>query len=281
MVKKIVKKKKTRLEEKYSGSYPFKEIKTIQELIDEVEKVKKEWCVDGNNVPWFRGQRDCSNPPIPSIFREYDKKTGKKYSQESEFNMVTMFRNRAPALGITPEVDRVDKWLFLMQHYRLPTRLLDWTENLFAALYFAVFDLKNKKYSDPGVWMLNSIALNKMSNINCYPNTWAPRKPGTQYFQYIVTKDKNLLSKYPLAIQPTFIESRIFAQKGVFTIHGKLEEDFEKLFKGKEKNLRKFIISRSNAIKMIKVLNTLGVIHSTLYPEFEGLAYEIKERFKE
>lgn len=45
-------------------------------------------------------------------------------------------------------------WLFLMQHYGLPTRLLDWSESLLTASFFAVFNHREHEHSGC-VWVLN------------------------------------------------------------------------------------------------------------------------------
>ena len=52
-----------------------------------------------------------------------------------------------------------------MQHYQVPTRLLDWTENLLVALHFAVRDPKNDRH-DAAVWMLNARRLNYYTSVS-------------------------------------------------------------------------------------------------------------------
>lgn len=315
--------------EKYCSNesgYPCKEIISVNDFIKQIKKDTKSWALHGNVVPWFRGQSDFSKDPIPTIFRKYDEDRHKYYSREDEFWLATTFRNRAPTLEETPKCDRIDKWLFLMQHFTLPTRLLDWTESSLMALFFAVRDTRNQKGKDktyPAVWMLHPIELNKMTeylineseteNLDQFPNTWTSGLIGSINFEYAFTNpdlsdakeigtvyycdaeaDGNKipeikfaqLTKYPLAVQPTYVQTRMIAQKSVFTIHGRLTHGFEKLYisgdfksKGKMNFLKKYVFHKDKVKTILKDLITSGITNSTIFPDFEGLAKELVVRF--
>lgn len=70
------------------------------------------------------------------------------------------------------------------------------------------------------------------------------------------------------------------AQKSVYTIHGLLTENFDSLFNGTEFKksgfIRKFII-KIKANKILSDLRTMGITDSTIYPDFEGLANDLKD----
>jgi len=255
------------------------EIPSLDDFITEVKNTAAKWRCSGNHRPWYRGQPDCSLPPVPRLFRKV------KYD---EFNLCTTFRNRAQGFNRpTPHEDRLDQWLFLMQHFGCPTRLLDWTESPLIALFFAVYQ---KSKSKPGIWMIDPLKLNESTlGLPGFPNSWVPRKPGTVYFCLAFNPRSrwNALGSappsLPAAVQPTHFDPRMSAQKAVVTIHGTEEQDFERLVLDKpliEKGFfRKYVVTGDHD-KILKDLDYLGISDSTVFPDFEGLARDFEKRFR-
>jgi len=189
-----------------------------------------------------------------------------------------------------------------MQHHGIPTRLLDWTESPLAGLFFAVSKFVGKQLSEigsvPAVWILNPFELNRISkkDLKRFPNTWIqstslenfkiafgtagkdlqydPRKG--EYFTYRPTL-------YPLAIQPSFIHARVSSQKSCFMIHGTDTSDFELIGKNMKlvKNgfLLKYRIPKRRVRGIMRELFDQGVTFSTLFPDFDNLAEDLKYQF--
>ena len=261
-------------------------ITCVNDLLDHIKTDTADWAFDTQmGRPWFRGQCNSSHVPIPSLFRHrYD-----------EHGLTNMFRNRAPVYGSVPERSgHTDEWLFLMQHYGIPTRLLDWTESALAGLFFAVFR-KDKdqpatpeEQTDGAIWMLHPLELNALKDSIDKPeflNTWA------NYKGNVVRNNIDRAfwtagepTKFPIAIQTTFSKSMMNAQKSCFTVHGYLEHDFESLFNGttmqRKGYFHKYKIPQDLRACIEKELDSLGISYSVIFPGLGGLALELKYRFR-
>lgn len=135
-----------------------------------------------------------------------------------------------------------DEWdvLFFMQHYGIPTRLLDWTENPFVGLHFAVMSspfsgkLAAGKASltfasDATVWILDPVAWNKhaLQHLGFDRGILSPGDEVLQSYKPLTRfTDMNV---FPVAIYGAHNSPRIVAQRGAFTIFGKSTKSMEEI----------------------------------------------------
>lgn len=176
-------------------------------------------------------------------------------------------------IGTAPH-DSFD-WLFLMQHYGVPTRLLDWSESPLIALYFATE--KDDKGKSSALWSLRPSELNKNAHINNQDEEgFIPSFEDEELKNYSVESlsQNRRIQLLPLATIATRNNSRIQAQLGVFTIHHHDKTPIELV--GDGSHATKYIIPSAAKERLIKELNLLGFNKFQLFPELASVGEIIK-----
>lgn len=230
-------------------------IKSVKEFVSSVSEK------DTHDVILFRGQRS-DEPMIPKIARlkfrddvvpilENEKRILNEFKRLSRPHLVTYPRNDW-------------EWLSLAQHHGLPTRLLDWSINALAALWFTVRiepKVKNGKTLDGVLWMF-------------FPNE-----------DDFIETDAIENGKSPFTLgrtrlfQPSIVAQRINAQQGWFSIHrydgnnGFIPFEKNKLYK---KQLVKYFIDAKSFSQIRYDLDRFGINKFSLYPDLDGLAEHIQ-----
>lgn len=280
-------------------SFKEKHCKTANELWELLSPTNKLFNDPSKLI--YRGQSDSNWGLIPSILRKNkNNQLMQLYKQEStadiqiynELSILNKFVEYCDNLGIKIPNDsisfrernlntnNIDKYLInpslwpneeifelmaMAQHHSVPTRLLDWTESAYVAIYFAASSsfyryielLEKKEFKGDekiAIWVLN-------------------------------LEFQNLYDFKPLYV-PRSSTLNISSQKGLFTVHphngnrgeSSAVEGLENIFSILPNTpLLKITLPINEVINLYDLCEKIGMTSTTLFPNTQGIEKGIKD----
>ncbi len=275
----------TRSKHGSTAAFPSKTANSISSLLDIVARQTADWNFTeaDQNRPWYRGHASLSWKLRPSILR------GRKWNKDTwddENESIEEFLTKAPSLGVSGTTP-LSLWdgYFLMQHHNVPTRLLDWTESVLVAAYFAV--AAGVAGNDAAIWMLDPYELNRRNPDfgksavfspgfvgnkeaeNRKIDRWLPLSRGRKF---------DTVPKLPVAVYPAYFSRRIENQRSAFTLHGSNVDGLTESWCNDGQILR-IVIPGQKAAEFRSMLRDMGVNTATVFPDTEGLGRHLAERW--
>ena len=237
-------------------------ITSVAELLDALRQRSHD------EIVWYRGHTSADWDLLPSIARP-------PRSIAAELTVFKRFKQNAyPFLSSPPSTEW--EWLFLMQHYGAPTRLLDWTDSPLIGLYFAVETPDDTR--DGCVWALRPIKLNEIARlVPAHPldiPLFGQDDDLDNYLPSRVHLTPGMQSNTPAAaIAPRQFE-RVVAQMGSFTITQKDQTALQNL---DGEHLTQYVIPAGAKQAIRGELLHLRVTRLTVFPELGNVAAQAQE----
>lgn len=286
--------------EAYNRS-PENESSSISSIRTLFERLENELEDTANVHVFYRGQSNKKYDLAPSIYRE-----NCLIENENRIFRDIIAQSPSDFKGCATTFEKLVK----MQHYSVPTRLLDITTNPLVALYFACepngktedeeVDGKLFRFevSTSDIKYFDSDAVSVVSNIAKRPVDFNIEdlreldrvdfndEEEIQYLLHEIKAEKphfqNVIDSKDIervfCVKPMFDNPRIIRQSGAFFLYGINGEKRKpaKLTFG----YKVYIINKANKQKIRKQLEALGIDKSTLFPEVEHIAEHIKDKYK-
>lgn len=265
------------------------EIKSVASLLHRLKRDERRLLQKSNNSKpkiWFRGLKDIGYPLIPLFHRQH-------HDIKEKIYMMNLFKQNSHDL-ISHIPNSAWEWMFLMRHHNLPSRLLDWSENPFIGLYFAVCLRNSSQQSttDGVLWCLLPVRLNQWA-LSWPINSKALPMLTEKESEYSLPQNEAIKNYLPLNVQNVDImkkplpppvagicprtNRRMQAQFSVFTIHHADNIPLENVKDGTHVWRYRIPANKKNAI--LDELRRIGISRLTLFPELDNVSLEVLESF--
>lgn len=174
------------------------------------------------------------------------------------------------------------EWLSIMQHYGVPTRMLDFTQSPYIALYFALENANKAEKGSFAIYALNFREIQKRSldylkkqdkEITITYDEMFQRRD--ELFDVIDHASHEIL----WIIEPSVANLRIDRQAGCFLIAGCIRKTIEQLLKSTiydDIDNYRFLIPCRFWENIFTLLQRMNIDSRTVYGDLEGLSRSIK-----
>ena len=239
-------------------------IENLHGLIDAVYKAQEMFGAGADC--WWRGHGQETWALVARVHRE-------KRSDFYEQNIAIRFYNRAPTRhSRCPAANDFPGWLSFMQHYGLPTRLLDWSTSASIAAFFIANN--QKRDSEPGaLWALEPSLLNEAEGMS--KSMKAPSdKDVRQLYQAPFRDGVDEVDRIAATNVPEQ-DLRMLVQLAVHTVHG--SDRAIETHEHRDRFLINWVVPAAAKPRLRADLGLLGIRTSTVFPDLEHLAKELTE----
>jgi hypothetical protein len=229
-----------------------------------------------------------------------------------EMEMVKEFKWKYPGYqsnpNMVPKDEEIIEWLSIMQHFGAKTRLLDFSNSIYVALYMAIYGSNN---TDAAVWALNKNMIYRFffdvyrADGKLLSQEELEQRIYAEAQDRLNSIEKEFKDECLFIVKPRICNERISRQQGLFVIPSSISLPFMDLLANhcdmanplttdykdfarmtnvsqfiNECGLIKFTIPNDLRYDLTRALQQMNISAETMYPGLEGLAQSVN-RYRE
>jgi hypothetical protein len=252
------------------------DIRSVEELIKQLNKLPNHFLYRGHaNADWLL--QSSLERIIGAKWSDDEARRFEEYSL-AQFQSKFHLYDRE---NVKPESKLA--WLSIMQHYGVPTRLLDFTESPYVALYFALEAYIPQTCADFAIFALDYSAILDCSIVHISSKDSTFKETRASVYERQDEVFVNVVDRFAYDIawiaEPKQLNARLDRQAGSFLLSGNRGLRIQEVLNSKPYAnvvMYKYRISRDLYTGLFALLRKMNITSKSVYGDLDGLASSIR-----